>query len=108
MAKKSLNDADSFDDCQLPLSKLEKVKGVRSFKWASEGVNYCDKRAKSLYRRHLPPLHPYYEQGRGSLSDFSHMDTIDLHPPTRGGGRRLQSDFARLSQLLTPLTFFKF
>ena len=44
----------------------------------------------------------YYELGRGSLSAFSHVDTSDLHPPTRerggGGGWRLQSDFARLSQ----------
>ena len=28
----------------------------------------------------------YYEQGRGSLSAFSPMDTSDLHPQTRGGG----------------------
>ena len=27
-----------------------------------------------------------YEQERGSLSAFSHMDTSDLHPRTRGGG----------------------
>ena len=42
----------------------------------------------------------YYELGRGSLSAFSHVDTSDLHPPTRegGGSWRLQSDFARLSQ----------
>ena len=33
---------------------LEIVKGVRSLKQASEGVNYCDKRAKSLCRRLLP------------------------------------------------------
>ena len=33
---------------------LEIVKGVRSFKWASEGVNYCNKRAKSLCGRPLP------------------------------------------------------
>ena len=29
---------------------------------------------------------PTDEQGRGSLSAFSHMDTSDLHPQTRGGG----------------------
>ena len=31
----------------------------------------------------------YYELGRGSLSAFSHVDSSDLHPPTReewGGG----------------------
>ena len=32
IAKKSLNDADSFDDCQPSLSKLEIVKGVRSLR----------------------------------------------------------------------------
>ena len=46
---------------------LEIVKGVRSLKWASEGVNY-------------------HEQRRGSLSAFSHMDTSDLHPQTRREG----------------------
>ena len=35
---------------------LKIVKGVRILKYASEGVDYCDKRAKSLCRRHLPPL----------------------------------------------------
>ena len=30
--------------------------------------------------------HSYYEQGRGSLSAFSHMDTSALHPQTGGGG----------------------
>ena len=30
--------------------------------------------------------HSYYEQGRGSLSAFSLMDTSDLQPQTRGGG----------------------
>ena len=39
-----------------------------------------------------------YEQGRGSLSAFSHMDTSDLHPQPGGGGWRLRSDFARLSK----------
>ena len=34
---------------------LENIKSVRSLKQASEGVNYCDKRAKSLCRRPLPP-----------------------------------------------------
>ena len=29
---------------------------------------------------------PTIEQGRGSLSAFSHMDTSDLHPQTRGEG----------------------
>ena len=29
--------------------------------------------------------HSYYEQGRGSLSAFSHMDTSDPHPQTTGG-----------------------
>ena len=28
----------------------------------------------------------YYELGRGSLSALSHVDTSDLHPPTREGG----------------------
>ena len=28
----------------------------------------------------------YYELGRESLSAFSHVDTSDLHPPTREGG----------------------
>ena len=32
IAKKNFNDADSFDDCQPSLSKLEIVKGVRSLK----------------------------------------------------------------------------
>ena len=39
--------------------------------------------------------------GRGSLSAFFNMDTSNLHPSTRGGGGggwRLQSGFARLSQ----------
>ena len=48
--KKSLSDVDSFADCQPSLSKLEIVKGVRSLKEASEGVNYCDKCTKSLCR----------------------------------------------------------
>ena len=53
---------------------LKIVKGVRSLKQASEGVN-CDKRAKSLYGRHpLPPgwgvgdhLCPYGRKLIGSL-----------------------------------------
>ena len=56
MAKNSLNDADSFDDCQPSLSNLKIVKGVRSLKQASESVNYCYKRAKSLCRRHPSSL----------------------------------------------------
>ena len=40
IAKKNFNDADSFDDCQPSLSKLEIVKGVRSLKQASEQPPY--------------------------------------------------------------------
>ena len=34
---------------------LKNMKSVRSLKWASGGVNYRDKRTKSLCRRPLPP-----------------------------------------------------
>ena len=61
---------------------------------ASEGVNYRDKRAKSLCRRPLPPpwfaggdhLCPYGRKLIGSL--------VLVH--NRRGRVRLQSDFARL------------
>ena len=53
---------------------LKNIKSVRSLKQASEGVNYCDKRAKSLCRRPLPPwfgggdhLCPYGRRLIGSL-----------------------------------------
>ena len=53
---------------------LENMKSVRSFKQASEGVNYCDKRAKSPCRRPLPTwfgggdhLCPYGRKMIGSL-----------------------------------------
>ena len=39
----------SMTVCHL-YQNLKNIKSVRSLKQASEGVNYCDKRAKSLCR----------------------------------------------------------
>ena len=50
---------------------LEIVKGVRNLKEASEGVNYCDKRTKSLCRR--PP-------GLGCRSLVSIWEKADRFP----------------------------
>ena len=44
----------SMTVCHL-YQNLKNIKSVRSLKQASEGVNYCDKRAKSLCRWPLPP-----------------------------------------------------
>ena len=59
-------------------------------------------------------LQNYYKQGQGSLYlAFSHMDTSDLHPPTRGGGGSTERLFmfiviintSRSSLFKTPDTF---
>ena len=74
IAKKRLHDADSFDVCQPSLSNLKIVKGVRSLKSASKGVDYCDERPKSLCRRRRPPPPP----GLGLIHMLSLIHLLNL------------------------------
>ena len=51
--------------------------------------------------------HSYYEQGRGSLSAFSYMNTSDLHPQTRGEGPSTERLCAFIAIINTFRSLFK-